>query len=125
MNIKNWKQGCSAEDGERGKEQFQRTVAKARSGNRESLRDSLLQLLFTVFPIHEIPSKNYGLWKHPSDEGLPDPKCLKNVEQNYAIINEFIFVVKLWVNFTPKRCYNVFPSCFLLQLQHMHTAVRP
>lgn len=89
---------------------FQRIVVKTRS-DRESLWDSLLQLLFTAFPIHEIPSKNYDLGKHSSDDGLPAPKCLKNVEPHCTTINEFIFVVKPWVDFTPEQCATM---CFSL-----------
>lgn len=67
-------------------------------------------------PVHsisyEILSKNYGLGKHSSNDRIPDPKCLKNDEQNYATINEFILVVKLWVDFTQDQCATMWISMF-------------
>lgn len=68
---------------------------------------------FAAAPIHGISytwssQEDLWLWKHPSDAGLPDLKCLKNVEQNYVIINEFISLVNLWMDFTLEQCYNVF-----------------
>lgn len=49
------------------------------------------------FPIRIAVCENHI----PSDDGIPDPQLLKNVEQNYATINEFIFAVKLCMDFSP------------------------
>lgn len=112
----------SALSRDRRKEQFQRIAMKTRSGRvfmRQFACSSCWQnFLYMKFPIRITSCENHIA----SDDGIPDPQFLKNVEQNYATINEFIFVVKLWMDFSPwaTMYFSMFSAATLM---HAHRGV--